>query len=167
MPNKKEKKQPKTTTSKVEKTVEEKVEAVEEVKAEAKVESKATAKKASKNNKKAKVKSNNKVAKSDKNKNSNKWFKEFKAELKKIVWPTKGQLLENTTVVLSMVILVALVIFLLDLGFKELNSLEVKGAQAIKNSISASSTEDANTVSESTNETSNEATVEATATENN
>ena len=141
MPKKNVKKQAKKTTKKVEevKAVEEKAEVVEEVE---KVEAKAETKKASKNTKKAKAKSNNKAAKTDKNKNSNKWLKEFKAELKKIVWPTKGQLFENTAVVVSMVLIVAAIIFLLDLGFGELNKLEVKGAKAIKNSISANTTEE-------------------------
>ena len=138
---------------------------VEEVEKVEKVEAKAETKKASKNTKKAKAKSNNKAAKTDKNKNSNKWLKEFKAELKKIVWPTKGQLFENTAVVVSMVLIVAAIIFLLDLGFGELNKLEVKGAKAIKNSISANVTEENSTETESTEGGATEQPAEETATE--
>ncbi len=43
-----------------------------------------------------------------------------------------------------MVIIVALVIFVLDLGFKELNNLEVEGAKQIKNSITVSSDNEVN-----------------------
>ena len=77
-----------------------------------------------------------KVAKSDSN--QKKWFKDFKSELKKIIWPSQKQLWENTAVVISMVVIVSVIIFLLDLGFKALNELEVKGAEDLKNKISTS-----------------------------
>ena len=80
-----------------------------------------------------------------------KWFKDFRAELKKIIWPSKKQLWENVAVVVSMVIIVALIIFLLDLGFKALNQLEVKGAESLKNKVSISeNATDENTTSENT-----------------
>lgn len=77
-----------------------------------------------------------KVVKSDSN--QKKWFKDFKSELKKIIWPSQKQLWENTAVVISMVVIVSVIIFLLDLGFKALNELEVKGAEDLKNKISTS-----------------------------
>lgn len=77
-----------------------------------------------------------KVVKSDSN--QKKWFKDFKSELKKIIWPSQKQLWENTAVVISMVVIVSVIIFLLDLGFKALNELEVKGAEGLKNKISTS-----------------------------
>ena len=99
-----------------------------------------------------------KTIKSDSN--QKKWFKDFKAELKKIIWPSKKQLWENTAVVISMVVIVSVIIFLLDLGFKALNELEVKGAESLKNKISTSQN--------STNETSNEVTsIDANSTETN
>ena len=99
-----------------------------------------------------------KTIKSDSN--QKKWFKDFKAELKKIIWPSKKQLWENTAVVISMVVIVSVIIFLLDLGCKALNELEVKGAESLKNKISTSQN--------STNETSNEVTsIDANSTETN
>lgn len=98
-----------------------------------------------------KIKNTKKVNKKKTNKsdsNQNKWFKDFKAELKKIIWPSKKQLWENTAVVISMVVIVSVIIFLLDLGFKALNELEVKGAESLKNKISTSQN--------STNESSND-----------
>ena len=77
-----------------------------------------------------------KVVKSDSN--QKKWYKDFKSELKKIIWPSQKQLWENTAVVISMVVIVSVIIFLLDLGFKALNELEVKGAEGLKNKISTS-----------------------------
>ena len=58
--------------------------------------------------------------------------------VKKIIWPSQKQLWENTAVVISMVVIVSVIIFLLDLGFKALNELEVKGAEDLKNKISTS-----------------------------
>lgn len=43
-----------------------------------------------------------------------KWFREMKSELKKVVWPTGKQLLNNTLVVLVAVILVGVILFAFD-----------------------------------------------------
>jgi preprotein translocase subunit SecE len=45
------------------------------------------------------------------------WFRETKSELKKVVWPTRKQLINNTAIVLSMVIAVGIVIAGLDAAF--------------------------------------------------
>lgn len=46
------------------------------------------------------------------------FFKEMKSELKKVVWPTPKQLLNNTLVVLVVVVLSAVFIGLVDSLFK-------------------------------------------------
>ena len=46
-----------------------------------------------------------------------KYFKEVKSELKKVVWPSKKQIIKNTLVVIAAVILVGIVIWVLDLLF--------------------------------------------------
>ncbi len=43
-----------------------------------------------------------------------KWFREMKSELKKVVWPSGKQLLNNTLIVLSAVIIVGLILFAFD-----------------------------------------------------
>ena len=43
-----------------------------------------------------------------------KWFREMKSELKKVVWPTGKQLLNNTLVVLVSVIIVGVILFAFD-----------------------------------------------------
>ncbi len=43
-----------------------------------------------------------------------KWFREMKAELKKVVWPTKKQVLQNTLVVLAAVLVVGVFIWIFD-----------------------------------------------------
>ena len=44
-----------------------------------------------------------------------KWFREMKSELKKVVWPSGKQLLNNTLVVLVSVLIVGIVVCLFDL----------------------------------------------------
>jgi len=48
------------------------------------------------------------------------FFKESRAELKKVVWPTKADVLSSIKVVIISTIIVAILLGLLDLGFTEL-----------------------------------------------
>ena len=48
------------------------------------------------------------------------FFKESRAELKKVVWPTKADVLSSIKVVIISTIIVAVLLGLLDLGFSEL-----------------------------------------------
>ena len=61
------------------------------------------------------------MAKND-SKNENKvkkhFFKDFKAELKKVIWPTPKQLVNNTVAVVTIVLITAVIVFLLDGIFK-------------------------------------------------
>ena len=43
-----------------------------------------------------------------------KWFREMKSELKKVVWPSGKQLVNNTLIVLAAVIVVGAVVFMFD-----------------------------------------------------
>lgn len=45
------------------------------------------------------------------------FFKELKSELKKVVWPSKGQVIKNTLIVIAAVIIIGIVIWVLDLAF--------------------------------------------------
>ena len=58
--------------------------------------------------------------------NTMKFFRETKAELKKVSWPTKEQLFHNTVVILAFVIITTIILSLLDAGFEKLLSLIVK-----------------------------------------
>ena len=59
------------------------------------------------------------------NKNDNKvkkhFFKDFKAELKRVIWPTPKQLINNTTAVVTIVIITAIIVFALDAVFDLVN----------------------------------------------
>ena len=54
------------------------------------------------------------------------FFKESKAELKKVVWPTKDDVLSSIKVVLISTIVTALILGALDLGFTQLFRLIMK-----------------------------------------
>ena len=76
------------------------------------------------------------------------FMKKFKAELKKVVWPTPKQLFNNTVAVLSIVLITAIIVFVLDFAFESINKYGVnKIKQDIVNSSSTNSEED-NTASD-------------------
>ena len=54
------------------------------------------------------------------------FFKESRAELKKVVWPTKDDVISSIKVVIISTILVALILGLLDLGFSQLFRIVMK-----------------------------------------
>ena len=49
-----------------------------------------------------------------------KFFKETKAELKKVTWPTKDQLIHNTSIIIAFIIIFTVILSILDFGFQEL-----------------------------------------------
>ena len=79
------------------------------------------------------------------NKNKKNFFKDFKAELKKVIWPTPKQLVKNTIAVVFIVIVTAALVFVLDVVFETLNSKGINSLKsAIQNSISVNETVDTN-----------------------
>ena len=65
-------------------------------------------------------------------KNKKHFFKDFKAELKKVIWPTPKQIVNNTIAVITIVIIAAAIVFVLDLVFKIFND---KGINKIKENV--------------------------------
>ena len=47
-----------------------------------------------------------------------KFFREVKSELKKVVWPTRKQVINNALIVFAIVIIVGVIIFALDALFQ-------------------------------------------------
>jgi preprotein translocase subunit SecE len=43
-----------------------------------------------------------------------KWFREMKSELKKVVWPTRKQIINNTVIVLVIVVISSAVLLVVD-----------------------------------------------------
>ncbi len=52
-----------------------------------------------------------------------KWFKDLRSEFKKVVWPSKKTVVNNTSVVLAVVVLAACLVGALDAGFLTLMDL--------------------------------------------
>lgn len=87
-------------------------------------------------------------------KNKKSFFKDFKAELKKVSWPTPKQLLNNTIAVVTIVIITAIIVFALDVVFETLNKHgidKIKEVIVTDNSVSNEVTTD-NTETESNEE---------------
>jgi len=74
--------------------------------------------------------------------NKKSFFKDFKAELKRVSWPTPKQLVNNTVAVISIVLIVCAVVFILDVIFKSLNTYGVEKLKAIVTSSSSETVED-------------------------
>ena len=72
----------------------------------------------------------NKESKND-NKIKKHFFKDFKAELKKVIWPTPKQLANNTVAVITIVLITALIVFILDAVFDLGNKYGITKLQSI------------------------------------
>ncbi len=69
-------------------------------------------------------------------KNKKHFFKDFKAELKKVIWPTPKQIANNTVAVITIVIITAAIVFVLDLVFDIFNEQGINRLKSnIKNKI--------------------------------
>lgn len=107
---------------------------------------------------------NNKKSKKEE-KNKRHFFKDFKAELKRVVWPTPKQLFNSTIAVIVIVLVVGVIVFALDMGFELLNKYGINKLQASLQETYLNTSE-TNTTSEVTN-TADEASSENTNAVNN
>lgn len=103
------------------------------------------------------------MAKKEKNANKeNKhFFKDFKAEIKKVIWPTSKQLVNTTIAIITMVIVVSVLVFGLDLAFDAMNKYGLTKLQETVQNIDSEGSDENNT-DESNDDTdsSEDATVE-------
>lgn len=72
------------------------------------------------------------MAKDEKKKENKNEFKNLKAELKKVVWPTPKQLTNNTIAVITIVLITAVIVFALDFTFEKINE---HGVEKLKSSV--------------------------------
>lgn len=94
---------------------------------------------------------NNKETKTVKeNKNKKSFFKSFKAELKKVVWPTPKQLVNNTIAVVTIVLITAIIVFVLDLAFESINTYGIDKIREVV--TSSNTTNESNQVEEEASE---------------
>lgn len=99
------------------------------------------------------------------------FLKDFKAELKRVIWPTPKQLVNNTVAVITIVLITAIIVFVLDLAFETVNNYgvnklrEVVGTHNEQSNTEASNGEannDATNQEENNTTTNNEAENNAT-----
>ncbi len=100
----------------------------------------------------------NKEAKTKKENSKNKksFFKDFKAELKKVSWPTLKQLINNTIAVITIVIITAVIVFALDVVFETINKHgvdKIKEVVGTNNTVSNETVTDNNTQENTENDT--------------
>ena len=69
--------------------------------------------------------------KNKENKVKKHFFKDFKAELKKVIWPTPKQLVNNTIAVVTIVLITAVIVFALDAVFDLGNKYGITKLQSI------------------------------------
>ena len=110
-------------------------------------------------NKDKKVKESNKKVKRH-------FFKDVKAELKKVIWPTPKQLFNNTVAVIVIVLIVGAIVFLLDFCFEQLNSRGIDQLKAIVQSNDSNLVVENVESNTTANETNVESNTEAESTEN-
>ena len=63
-------------------------------------------------------------------KNKKHFFKDFKAELKKVIWPTPKQLINSTIAVIVIVLITSAIVFVLDLAFDGMNNYGINKIKA-------------------------------------
>ena len=82
------------------------------------------------------------MAKKENNKEKkNNFFKELKAELKKVTWPTFKKLVNNTLAVISIVLILTVIVFILDVCFENLNEF---GVEKLKSFVTSDVEEETN-----------------------
>ena len=69
--------------------------------------------------------------KNEKNiKDKTSFMKSFKAELKKVIWPTPKQLINSTIAVIVIVLITSAIVFVLDLAFDGMNNYGINKIKA-------------------------------------
>ena len=104
-----------------------------------------------------------KDAKSNKEVKKKRFFKDFKAELKKVIWPTPKQIFNSTIAVVTIVLITAAIVFVLDLCFDLINEYGINKLKAnIKNKVVVENVieNNVNTVEEQSNTVQNESSQE-------
>ena len=78
-------------------------------------------------------------------KNRKHFIKDFKAELKRVIWPTPKQLLNNTVAVITVVLITAAIVFVLDFVFESMNKYGIDKLKEVVDTSSDNTTNNVNT----------------------
>ena len=98
------------------------------------------------------AKKETKANKKENNKNKKSFSKDFKAELKKVVWPTPKQLLNNTVAVITIVLITAAIVFVLDFVFEFMNKQGIDKIRTVNDNNSISNNTSTTTEENTTND---------------
>lgn len=83
------------------------------------------------------------------------FWKDFKAELKKVIWPTPKQIVNNTATVIGIVLITVAIVFVLDVAFDALNTYGINKLKTIVDNTTTNETiensVDTNNVEENSN----------------
>mgnify|MGYP005892738359 CR=1 FL=1 len=90
------------------------------------------------------------------NKDKTSFMKSFKAELKKVNWPTPKQLFNNTVAVLTIVLITAVIVFVLDFAFESMNKYGINKVKEVVSNSTTNETSDENNETSENTETSEE-----------
>ena len=89
-------------------------------------------------------------------KEKKKFMKDFKSELKKVTWLTPKELVKNSMAVITIVLIVAVIVFILDLAFKSINDYGIDKLKDFVSSESYNNEEETNTTTENAEEVNTE-----------
>ncbi len=87
------------------------------------------------------------------NKDNKHFLKDFKAEIKKVIWPTSKQLVNTTVAIITMVIVVSIIVFGLDLVFDAMNKY---GLTKLQETVQNLDSDEENNTDDSKDEVSDE-----------
>lgn len=79
------------------------------------------------------------------------FFKGLKAELKKVIWPSPKQLVNNTIAVITIVIMTAVIVLVLDLAFESINKYGIDKIKESVQTLESNTSEESNTTQEESN----------------
>ena len=82
------------------------------------------------------------------------FMKDFRAELKRVIWPTPKQLLNNTVAVITVVLITAAIVFVLDFVFESMNKY---GLDKLKQMVDSANVVETNSISENSVDNNTEA----------
>ncbi|MCL2859728.1 MAG: preprotein translocase subunit SecE [Oscillospiraceae bacterium] len=86
------------------------------------------------------------MANNDNEKTKKPFFKDFKAELKKVTWPTPKQIFNNTMSVITIVVITIIIVFILDMAFDAFNKYGVNKLKGVSDNSLIDNTVDENTI---------------------
>ena len=81
-------------------------------------------------------------------KNKKHFMKDFRAELKRVIWPTPKQLFNNTVAVITVVLITAAIVFVLDFVFESMNTYGINKLKEVVETTNSEITDNTTNVNE-------------------